>query len=279
MKFFSTILLTCAAVVAFMPAQAQGRRSRASRSAKPAAASTAGAAGATAEAAAPKTGVRFVVCSPAGDSMPSPLYVRSGKEFKAVQIGSRTASDRVKPVAGVVDFWKENPMPTASMDTDKKGAAAPVKLPEPLFSVSVPGSVGSKAVCILTPNKDIEKTSTLFLNESDFPRKGIHIINLSSFPLQITTSEKGDFSDKKENKVGVYRREDGICANNSWSFKGEKGQQVGFILTYTEKGAKAPKRIKASSFTISGKQAVINLVVKDPKQNRPRLMTIQLGED
>lgn len=276
MKFFSTILLTCAAVAAFMPAQAQGRRSRASRPAKPAAA---GAASATAEAEAPKTGVRFVVCSPSGDSMPSPLYVRNGKEFKAIQLGSRTASERVKPVAGVVDFWKENPMPTAGMDADKKGAAAPVKLPDPIFSVNVPGNAGSKAVCILAPNKDIEKTSTLFLNENDFPRKGMHVINLSSFPLQITTSEKGDFSDKKENKIGVYRREDGICANNSWSFKGEKGQQVGFILAYTEKGAKAPKRIKASSFTLSGKQSVINLIVKDPNLNRPRLMTLQLSED
>ena len=107
----------------------------------------------------------------------------------------------------------------------------------------------------------------------------MHIINLSSFPLQIITSEKSDFSDKKESKIGVYRREDGICAANSWSFKGEKGQQVGFILSYMEKGAKTPKRIKASSFTISGQQAVINVVVKDPNANRPRLMSIQLSED
>lgn len=274
MKIFA-ILLACAAVVAFMPAQAQGRRSRA---AKPAAAATGSAA--AAEAPAPKTGVRFVVCSPAGESMPSPLYVRSGKEFKAIQIGARTASSRVKPVGGVVEFWKENPMPTANMGGDKtKAPAADTKLPDPMFTVSIPGSAGSKTLCILAPNKDIQKTTSLFLNESDFPRKGIHIINLSSFPLQIMTSEKGDFSDKKESRIGVYRREDGICASNSWNFKGEKGQQVGFILSYTEKGAKMPKRLKASSFTISGQQAVINVVVKDPNLNRPRLMTIQMNDE
>ena len=269
MKAFS-LLLVCAAVVALLPAQAQGRRARTSRAAGPAAA------GPAAEAAAPKTGVRFVICSPTGESMPSPLYVRSGKEFKAISIGSRTASPRVKPVNGVVEFWKENPMPTAGADEKNK---KPTDLPDPIFKVTVPGSTASKAVCILAPNKNIEKTSTIFLNESDFPRKGMHIINLSSFPLQIITSEKSDFSDKKESKIGVYRREDGICASNSWSYKGEKGQQVGFILSYMEKGAKAPKRIKASTFTISGQQAIINVVVKDPNANRPRLMSIQFGEE
>ena len=271
MKSFYLLILACAAVVALMPAQAQGRRSRAAKAATPASSS--------AVPAAPKTGVRFVVCSPTGENMPSPLYVRNGKEFTAIQISSRTASARVKPVGGVVEFWKENPMPTAGMNADKKDKGAAPKLPDPFFKVAVPKSAGSKSVCILSPNKDIEKTATLFLNEGDFPRKGVHIINLSSFPLQMTTSEKGDFSDKKESKIGVYRREDGICPNNSWSFKGEKGQQVGFILSYAEKGAKAPKRLKASTFTISGQQAVINMVVKDQKLNRPRLMTIQLSDD
>ena len=269
MKSFYLLILACAAVVALMPAQAQGRRNRPGKTAVPAT---------SAEPAAPKTGVRFVVCSPTGENMPSPLYVRNGKEFTAIQISSRTASARVKPVGGVVEFWKENPMPTAGM-TDKKEKTDATKLPDPFFKVTVPGNTGSKSVCILSPNKDIEKTSTLFLNESDFPRKGMHIINLSSFPLQIVTSEKGDFSDKKEGKIGVYRREDGICPNNSWSFTGEKGQQVGFILSYSEKGAKAPKRIKASSFTVSGQQSVINVVVKDTNLNRPRLMTIQLSDD
>ena len=200
MKVFS-ILLFCAAVVALLPAQAQGRRSR---SAAPAAA-------AGAEEAAPKTGVRFVICSPAGVSMPSPLYVRSGKEFKTISIGSRTPSARVKPVGGVVEFWDQNPAPAMAEGDKKAPKAAAEKLPEPIFTVTVPASAGSKSVCILSPNKDVKKTSTLFLNENDFPKKGMHVINLSSFPLQIITSESNDFKDKKESKIGVYRREEGIC--------------------------------------------------------------------
>ncbi len=267
MKFFS-ILLACAALVAFTPAQAQGRRTR----------STAAPASASAEASAPKTGIRFVICSPSGVGMPSPLYVRNGKEFMAISIGSRTPSARVKPVGGVVEFWKENPLPTAGMMSDTKAAGAQTKLPDPIFKVNVPASASSKAVCILSPNKDIEKTASIFLNEADFPRKGMHVINLSSYPLQIITSEKNDFSDAKTSKIGVYRREDGICPANSWSFTGEKGQQVGFVLSYYEKGAKAPKRIKSSSFMLSERQSVLNIVVRDPSLNRPKLMSIQLTD-
>ncbi len=268
MKVFS-VLLFCAAVVALLPAQAQGRRSR---SAAPAAAA------AGAEEAAPKTGVRFVICSPAGVSMPSPLYVRSGKEFKAISIGSRTPSARVKPVGGVVEFWDQNPAPAMAEGDKKAPKAAAEKLPEPIFSVTVPATAGSKSVCILSPNKEVKKTSALFLNESDFPKKGMHIINLSSFPLQIITSESNDFKDKKESKIGVYRREDGICPENSWSFKGEKGQQVSFVLSYYDKATKGFKRMKASTFVLSDRQSMVNIVVKDTTRNMPKLMPIQIAE-
>ena len=278
MKFFP-ILLVCAAVVAFLPAQAQGRRStkrtgNTTPAAAPSAPSGPSASGATAEA--PKTGVRFVVCSPSGVPFPSSLYVRRGKEFKAISIGSRTPSERVAPVGGVIDFWDKDP--SAGTEGDKKPSAGAVKLPDPVFSVSVGPNVGSKAVCILSPNKELKKTNTLFLDEKDFPRKGMHIINLSSYPLQMITSESNDFKDKKESKIGVYRREDGISSSNSWSFKGEKGQQVSFILSYADQNAKTYKRIKSSTFVLSDRQSVVNVVVKDPTRNMPKLMTIQLAE-
>ena len=209
--------------------------------------------------------------------MPSPLYVRSGKTFKSITVGSRTPSERVKPVGGVVEFWDKDPGVAASMASDGKPSAA-VKLPEPLFSVKIGASVDSKAVCILVPNKEIKKTTPLFLNEKDFPRKGVHIINLSSFPLQIITSEKPDFKDKKESKIDVFLPENGIGSANSWRFKGEKGQLVNFVLSYADKATKSYKRLKASSFTLSDRQAVLNVVVKDQTRNIPKIMTIQLSE-
>ena len=280
MKFIP-ILLISAAVVAFMPAQAQSSRSNKTKR-KPATtapavpvAPAAPSAPGEASAEAPKTGVRFVICSPSGATLPSPLYVRDGKEFKAVNIGSRTPSDRVKPQGGVIDFWDKDPGAAAEGDGKKPSAA---KLPEPAFSVQVGANVGKKVVCILSPAKELKNTTALFLNESDFPRSGMHIINLSSFPLQIITSESSDFKDKKESKIGVYRREDGISKSNSWSFNGKKGQQVSFILSYADKDIKGYKRVRSSTFVVSGNQSVVNVVVKDQTRNVPKLMTIQLTE-
>lgn len=266
------ILLVCAAAIALLPAEAQGRRS--SR-----AASGSATAAKSAEEAEPSTGVRFAICSPGGISMPSPLYVQAGKTFKPIQIGSRTPSMRVRPVGGVIKFWDKDPTPVSMDDKGKKAAApAPKDLPEPIFSVTVPADVANKAICILSPSKEIKKTQAIFLDEKAFPRKGMHVINLSSYPLQILTSETGDFKDKKESPVGVYQRENGICESNSWSFKGEKGQKVSFVLSYMEKGAKTYKRLKASTFVISGAQSMINIVVKDPTRNVPKLMPLQIAE-
>lgn len=267
----SSILLVCAAVVALLPAEAQGRRTRVSGGAASAAASD--------EEAEPATGVRFAICSPSGVNMPSPLYVQVGKKFKPIQISSRTPSMRVRPVAGKIKFWDKDPSPTGMDDKAKKGAAPAAKaLPEPIFTVTVPATAAEKSICILSPNKEVEKTQSIFLDEKAFPRKGMHVVNLSSYPLQILTSESGDFKDKKESKVGVYQRENGICENNSWSFKGSKGQKVSFVLSYMEKGSKTYKRLKASTFVISDLQSMINLVVKDPVRNVPKLMPLQIAD-
>lgn len=282
MKIFSLMLFCAAALVAFTPAEAQSRRSKSKRSAAKPAAAAVGAAAEEEEAEA-KTGPRFVICSPTGVNMPSPLYVRKGKGFTTISIGSRNPSVRVKPLNGVVDFWDKDPTPAKDDKDKKKGAAgdaAPAadELPEPIFSVKVPGSAGSKSVCILSPNKDVKKTTALFINEADFPRKGMHVINLSSYPLQLITSASADFKDKKTDKIGVYRREDGISAENTWSFKGEKGQQVSFILSYYDKKTKKMKRMRASSFVLSDRQSMINVVVKDQTRDMPKLMPIQISE-
>ena len=277
MKFFSALLLC--AVVAFMPAHAQSKRSK-SRTAKPAATAPAAPAATASTASAAKaaevvtSGIRFVICSPSGISVPSPLFVRDGKVFKPISIGSRTPSDRIRPVGNTIDFWDQDPGAAAMDETKGKKQ----ELPEPVFSIKVPASISSKTLCLLSPNKDLKKTAALFLNEKDFPRKGMHLVNLSSFPLIVATSDRPDFKDKKESKIGVYRREDGICANNSWSYKGQNGQAIAFILSYVDKDAKMPKRIKASTFVISDRQAVINLVMKDATRNAPKLLSIQLAE-
>lgn len=248
----------------------------------------------SAEQSAPKSGVRFVICSPTGESLPSPLYCKEGKGFREIKISPRTPSRRVRPTGGVVEFWDKDPSEAAADEKGKKASsAASKKLPDPVFTVKVPEGAGGKMLCIVVPSKSFSKVQTYFLSEGGaagnlykVPSKGLHVINFSSFPLKMVTSEKGDFSDPVENAIGVFRRDEGISSKNSWSYTegadkdGEgKLKRVAFVLMYKDKSNPEFKRFKASQFVVSGRQAQINLVVKDPGRDMPKLLPIQLMED
>ncbi|MBQ8516454.1 MAG: hypothetical protein IJ498_02625 [Akkermansia sp.] len=259
----ATFVACCAAMLVAAPLHAQSRG---------------GSADALKEDVAPKSGVRFVICSPSNAQLPSPLYYKAGKEFKTVNISSRIPSRRIRPEGGKVEFWDEDPGEAAAAEKGKEKGGKK-KMPEPVLSVPVPSGSG-KMLCIVVPGKEVSRTQTYFLKESDFPKKGMHIINFSSYPLKMITSDKGDFSDSVEKTIGVFRRDEGISANNTWSYVGEEvGKSVAFALMYKDKDAKEFKRLKASMFSISGRQAQINMVVKDASRNAPKLLSIQLMED
>ncbi len=239
-----------------------------------------------AEEAMPSTGVRFVICSPGNARLPSPLYCKQGKVYKPIQIGSRTPSVRVRPDAdGTVKFWKENPMPvveeeeagTRPRGNRNKPKPEEVELPPADLTIKVPGA-GSKYICIVVPAQELKKTQSFFLKESDFPKSGVHLINLSPYPLEMSISKSGDFKDKKVSSVGFFRKDDGISNKNSWSYKGEDGESVAFMLSYRGKDAKAMKRIKSSRFVVTGRQSQISIVVRDPSRDAPRLLNIQILE-
>lgn len=263
MKFFP--LLIAAAVLTTAPLYA------APKSASAAAAGEA----AEDDAAAPKTGVRFVICSPDNATLPSPLYYKSGKtSYKSVSISSRKPSPRIRPEGGVINFYGEDPSAAAAAAADKKE----VKMPEPVLSIPVEGQ--GKQLCIVVPSKDPKgKPQTFFTKESAFPKGGMHIINFSSYPLRMTLYSKPDGSDKKDQMVGVFHRDKGICDENTWSYKGETGVPVSFILAFKAKDAKDFKNFKSSKFVVSDKQSQINVVVKDPARDSLKLLSIQLTED
>lgn len=232
-----------------------------------------------AEAAAPKTGFRFVVCSPNNAKLPSPLYYQAGKEFKAVRIGGRTPSARIKPIGGKVAFWDQDPTATQEETKGKsKSAAAPVPTTPPVMTVEIPASAGSKGLCIVVPGEKPSQSQTFFMSESDFPARGIHLVNFSPSPLQMVTSLKGDFSDKKVSAIQPFKRGEGISKNNSWSYKGENGEVVAFMLNGPQKGSKELKRLKMSKFIVSNRQAQISVVVKDSKSDALRILSIQLTD-
>lgn len=276
---YQTLSLALAALIALTPAYAQSSRgNRATR----------GAAAAAAEEVAPKSGVRFVICAPNGGKLPSPLYYQSGKdEYKQVRISGRIPTQRIKPIAGVISFYDQNPAPAADAADKKKGAAAAAKKPEikPVMTINVPAGAGSKSVCIVVPGDTPAKAQTFFLNEADFPSKGVHLINLSPRPITVSVSAKGDFTDAREKKVAPYRRDEGVSDKNSWHFTGgSHGDQVAFRITHRQSkkvGGKEVVRevpLKMGKFLVSERQSQINVVVKSGDDSL-KLMSIQVTND
>lgn len=266
---YQTLSLALAALLALVPAHAQTSR-------------TARGAAAAAEAAAPKTGVRFVICSTGGGRLPSPLYYLAGKEYKSTTISGRIPTQRIKPIGGVIKFYDKAPNPPT--DT-RKGSkpVAPEALPDPVMTLNIPANVGQKTLCIVDPGDTPAKAKTYFIDEAKFPSKGVHVINLSKKAVNIYTSEKGDFSDTDKEVVSPYLSKDGINEKNSWNYtKAAHGKQVAFRITTpgeakaTDKKKAPETQLKVGKFVVSERQSQINVVVMDEATKRLKLLSIQL---
>lgn len=237
-----------------------------------------------------KTGVRFVTCSPDGARMPAPLFAKVGKTYKQLRISGRNPSIRLRPEGGKIYFYDQDPTPVGE-DEDTKGkgkgksktAAAKDAAPEiePVFTVTVPEGMGTKRTLgIIIPNADIKKTRTIFLDEADLPKSGIHILNLSSFPITMSTSDKGDFSDAKKKKIAVYKSSEGITPENSWSLRGSSdGQIVNYMMEYLNPATKKMTRLKSSKLAISARQCSLTFIVATAKSKRPTLLNVNLMDD
>lgn len=274
-----------AALVAAAPVQAQSS----ARGKKDAAAQT--------EA---KTGVRFVICSAANIKVKSPLWYKvSDEEADTVSISSRTATPRIKPMGGKVVFYEDNPIPPETDGKDKDGKAEKWKEPKVVFTVDTKGAA-SKAFCIVMPETET-KVETIMLSESDFPKKGVHLINLSKKNVKISTSAKGDFSDAKVTLLKGGNTKS-VNDSNKWSMVGANhGDQLAFHITYegvkeqrakgtggkTLKDANGKIRkekvrteitLRRSKFVVSERQSLISILVDDPARDGVKLLSIQLAD-
>ena len=140
-------------------------------------------------------------------------------------------------------------------------------------------------MCIVVPGETPAKSQTFFLNESEFPTKGVHLINLAPSPVTVSTSAKGDFSDVSEKKVGPFRRDEGVNDKNSWHFTaGKHGDQIAFRISQRQAkkvGGKEVVRevpLKMGKFLVSDRQSQINVVVK-AGADKLQLMSIQVAAD
>ena len=274
-----------AALVAAAPVQAQSS----ARGKKDAAAQTES-----------KTGVRFVICSAANIKVKSPLWYKvSDEEADTVSISSRTATPRIKPMGGKVVFYEDNPIPPETDGKDKDGKAEKWKEPKVVFTVDTKGAA-SKAFCIVMPETET-KVETIMLSESDFPKKGVHLINLSKKNVKISTSAKGDFSDAKITLLKGGNTKS-VNDSNKWSLVGANhGDQLAFQITYegvkeqrtkgtggkTLKDANGKIRkekvrteitLRRSKFVVSERQSLISILVDDPARDGVKLLSIQLAD-
>lgn len=242
-----------------------------------------------------KTGVRFVICSASNARIKSPLWYKVSKDKSAtVAISARTATPRVKPINNAVTFYESDPIPPADEEEAKKWQE-----PKVVFTVSTKDAP-SKAFCIVKPQEG-GKVETILLDEKDFPKNGVHLINLSTKKVKIATSEKGDFSDEKVKvlKGGILSS---VTDDNKWSLSGvEHGAQLAFAISYEgvkkerkkdkkgktvkdEKGKPVMQEVKAevllrrSKFAVSGNQSQISVLVDDPASNGVKMLSIQLSE-
>ncbi|MBR3944495.1 MAG: hypothetical protein IKK15_05310 [Akkermansia sp.] len=282
---YTAFTLMLAALVAAAPVQAQSS----ARGKKDAAAQTES-----------KTGVRFVICSAANIKVKSPLWYKvSDEEADTVSISSRTATPRIKPMGGKVVFYEDNPIPPETDGKDKDGKAEKWKEPKVVFTVDTKGAA-SKAFCIVMPETET-KVETIMLSESDFPKKGVHLINLSKKNVKISTSAKGDFSDAKVTLLKGGNTKS-VNDSNKWSMVGANhGDQLAFHITYegvkeqrargtggkTLKDANGKIRkekvrteitLRRSKFVVSERQSLISILVDDPARDGVKLLSIQLAD-
>ena len=226
----------------------------------------------------PKNGVRFVICSPTDQHVPSPLYVRVGREYLPVVITSRTPTPRLKPDGGVIKFYEKPPVKKDSNDKTEE---------QPYITVTIPKDSGHKCICIVQPSQKGDTTpKTYFLPESDFKKGGIHVINFTSTPLRMVVDPTGEF-DGKEKKFNISPRPKDAGSklstsdSNVWSYMGKgMSENVSFILQTSPTAQNSEgTRIRAGVFMTMNDASQISIVVKHPTLPHAfRMLSVQCSE-
>lgn len=213
----------------------------------------------------PKNGIRFVICSEGNTELPSPLYVKVGKDYVPVTVSRHMPSPRLTPINGVINFYKEIP---ESAQTGKE----PVE--KPTLSIPVPEAYRSgtgKVLCIMQPaSQKNGNIRTYFLKESDFPYGGLHIINLTPKTLEIVTDNTGRFEGNlKTQTISPSSTTQIISAKEGyvWSYVSKKDRQrVNYVLQAKAERGKEPVRIRSSVFMVGKDSSQISFVMMSSKR-------------
>lgn len=230
----------------------------------------------------PRYGVRFVVCTAGAGQLPSPLYVKWGKNYAPITISKMMPSFRVQPERGVVKFYDRVP--------EKNNKNAKEEKVEPVLTVQVPEQFATptaKSICILQPRKANDSDPlALFLKESEFKSGGIYIINFTAKPLEMLIDPTGQF-DGKERKEKIAPRVNTrtISANdaNAWSFRSRSSKPEGmsYILRSAPTAAMPEgRRIRAGVMLTAPSVSQVSIVVDHPRlKDTCSLLSVQFGDD
>lgn len=221
----------------------------------------------------PSRGVRFVVCSPSGERLPTPLYAKVGETHLPVHITSRAPSPRLAPNSkGNIAFYDKDPGPKA------KGA-------QPLFTIEVPQEHRTKSICVVQPApKNAGVSKAYFFKESTFPKGSSYIVNLSSSTLEMVTSSTGKFEgEEKRVKIAPNNKKTSLSADaeNVWGFSNSKASsKLYFSLSALPADAKgSPIRIKSSTIMTYEKNTQLSFVVEHPTlKGSFRIMSVQYAD-
>lgn len=215
----------------------------------------------------PTTGPRFVVCSPTGSTVKSPLYVKIDRDYLPVSISARFPSERVTPDPdGVVNFYENKP-------AKSREGKETEKLPPPYMVVRVPREYARvRSICIVVPGDKPDQNQCFFLRESEFPTGGFHIINFSPTPLEIFHSPNNNFPDKGDTIAPYHRKENnGIKQGdpNTWSYVNSNPNEPATInyaiMAPPLKENGAPLPLRMSRFMVNKTHAEVNIIVRHPK--------------
>lgn len=222
----------------------------------------------------PNKGVRFVICSPTNERLPSPLYAKVKDEYLPVSITSRAPSPRLAPNSeGNIDFYESDPGPR-SKET-------------PFLRVPVPADLRNKSICVVQPLPNRGGVGKiLFFKEATFPKGSSYIVNLSSSTLELVTSPTGKLEgEETRTKIAPGANKTSIAKDDSnvWGFisPGQNKKLMFSLSALPASGAKssAPVRIKSSVIMTNTKNTQVSFVVEHPTlKGTFRILSIQYAD-
>lgn len=228
----------------------------------------------------PKNGVRFVICSSGDMQLPSPMYVKVGKDYLPVIVSRRMPSPRLAPEGGVVKFYKDKPETVKDAKEPKEAPVLTIAVPQAYCGPT------TKALCMVQPVGKGDQMRTYFMKESDFKLGGVHVINLTSKKLEIIYDETGNF-DGQEKRVSIQPKQSSANVQditskdrNVWQYSA-KAPRVNFVLQAApETRGAEPTRIRSSVFMPNADLSQISIVVESTKRkNVFELHSVQFSKD